>query len=139
MNCLSINCCSSRWRQKWCMYHVHYDEATSHPMQDCGSSMCFLQCNGGISYELCMVFHAKCQSQHLTSSLPSARSSAVSSSMFRSIVSAPDWQRRLAMAASCLPTARWRGVQPLNMAASTLAPLLRSSFTDVMSCSSTAR
>lgn len=75
----------------------------------------------------------------LTSSLPSARSNAVSSSMFRSIVSAPDWQRRLAMVVSCLPTARCRGVQPLNMAASTLAPLLRRNFTDVMSWSSTAR
>lgn len=79
------------------------------------------------------------QSQQLTSSLPSARSSAVSSSIFRSIVSAPDWQRTWAMAASCLPTARCRGVQPLNMAPSTLAPLLSSNFTDVMSCSSTAR
>lgn len=68
-----------------------------------------------------------------------ARSSAVSSSMLRSIVSAPDWQRMVAMEASRLPTARCRGVQPLNMAVSTLAPLLSSSFTDVMSRSSTAK
>lgn len=78
-------------------------------------------------------------SPSLTSSLPSARSSAVSSSMLRSIVSAPDWQRMVAMEASRLPTARCRGVQPLNMAVSTLAPLLSSSFTDAMSRSSTAK
>lgn len=93
-----------------------------------------------VSVDTVLSMHrCSCQSQKLTSSFPSARSSAVSSSMFRSIVSAPDWQRRLAMVASCLPTARCRGVHPLNMAASTLAPLLRSSFTDMMSCNSTAR
>lgn len=94
----------------------------------------FITCHNNVD-----IFSPLDRTSSLTSSLPSARSRAVSSSMFRSIMSAPDWQRMLAMEASRLPTARCKGVQPLNMAASTAAPLLSSSFTDALSQSSTAR
>lgn len=74
----------------------------------------------------------------LTSSLPSAKSKAVSSSRFLIILSAPAWHRRLAIDASCLPTAKCRAVHPLNMAASTLAPLFSRRVTEDTSWSSTA-
>lgn len=74
----------------------------------------------------------------LTSSLPSAKSRAVSSSRFLIILSAPAWHRRLAIDASCLPTAKCRAVHPLNMAASTLAPLFSRRVTADTSWSSTA-